>query len=260
MIAPPTWSKVCALAGDFDYNVLTQCEHRPWPLPSGPWLMTQTWTELAFVHWPLAPSVLRPLIPARLELDLFDGQAWLGLVPFQMSNVAPRGTPALPVLSAFPELNLRTYVRVGDRPGVFFFSLDAARLAAVVTARALFRLPYFWASMRVSVTGDVVHYTSRRRRGEASFDATYEPAGPAFSPEAGTLEYFLTERYCLYTMWRDVPVRVDIHHPRWSLRPGQASVRVNTLAEAAGIALGRQPPLLHLADRQDVVAWRPLRV
>ena len=110
----------------FDYGILNQTAHRPWPMPTSPWVMTQTWHDLLFAHWPVDGVRLRALVPAEFPLDLYDGQAWLGIVPFRMANVGPRGVPSLPGVSAFPELNVRTYVRVADRPGVYFFSLDAA--------------------------------------------------------------------------------------------------------------------------------------
>lgn len=246
------------MPGDFDYRVLSQTAHRPWPMPAGPWLMTQTWHDLLFAHWRVPPEQLRPAVPAAFELDAFDGSHWVGVVPFRMSNVAPRGLPALPGLSAFPELNVRTYVRVGDRPGVYFFSLDAGSAVAVLGARALLSLPYFTADMEVGATGDGVRYRSRRRREAAAFEAGYGPAGPAHAPAAGTLEHFLTERYCLYHVGRlGRPYRLDIHHPPWRLQPASASITVNTMAKAAGIALPETPPLLHFARRQDVVAWGP---
>jgi len=126
---------------------LAETAHRPWPLPARPWLMGQTWYSLLFAHWAVTPEALRPLIPQPLELDLRDGQAWLGVTPFVVGGLRLRGTPPLPWLSRFPELNVRTYVDYGSHPGIYFFSLDAARLAAVAAARRAYRLPYFHAAM-----------------------------------------------------------------------------------------------------------------
>ena len=242
---------------------LDRTAHRPWPLPERPWVMTQSWHDLLFAHWRVDERLLRPLIPAAFDIDRFDGSAWLGVVPFTMSHVAARGTPALPWLSAFPELNVRTYVSPRDgKRGVFFFSLDAARLPAVLAARAMLRLPYFHASMEVTRRGDGVHYASRRRRGRASFAATYEPIGPAVTPARGTLEFFLAERYCLYHL--DLlgrPARLEIHHAPWPLQPARAEIVENTMAEPLGVPL-EGAPLLHFAQRLDVVTWwsRPLRI
>ena len=130
---------------DFDRTIVTRAAHRPWPMPETAWLMTQTWHWLLFAHWRVDATQLRPMIAAPFELDLFDGEAWLGVVPFYMTNVAFRGTPSLPWISSFPELNVRTYVRIGDRPGIYFLSLDAGRRLAVAAARTLFNLPYYAA-------------------------------------------------------------------------------------------------------------------
>lgn len=247
---------------DFDTSILGQTDHRPWPMPGGPWLMTQTWHDLLFAHWPVAPVQLRPLVPARFELDLFGGEAWIGIVPFHMTNVAPRGVPSLPWVSEFPELNVRTYVRVDDRPGIYFFSLDAGSALAVRTARALLNLPYHTASMRVAPAASGVAYRSvRAGTPAAEFRATYGPAGAAFVAVEGSLEHFLTERYCLYNVGRRAaPYRLDIHHPPWPLQPATASIERNTMGEANGVSLRDTPPLLHFSRRQDMVAWGPARL
>jgi uncharacterized protein YqjF (DUF2071 family) len=243
---------------DFDRSILDQTAHRPWQMPERPWVMTQTWHHLLFAHWAIDPIQLRRRIPAALELDLFDGRAWIGIVPFYMTNVAPRAVPSLPWLSEFAELNVRTYVRVGHRPGVFFFSLDAASVVAVRAARSLFNLPYHVARMTVSAKDHAIDYWSeRKQQSSAVFRASYEPAGPAFIPAEGSLEYFLTERYCLYHHTRaGVPYRLDIHHPPWRLQSARADILENTMATVSGLALeGR--PLLHFAPRQDMIGWMP---
>src|SRR4029434_453282 len=131
-------------------QALRSTSHRPWPLPRGPWIMAQTWHDLLFAHWPIPPEIMRALVPPQLTLDLFDGQCWLGIVPFWMSGVRGRGLPAIPGLSRFPELNVRTYVTLGKKPGVYFFSLDAANIPAVCAARTFYHLPYFYASMKTA--------------------------------------------------------------------------------------------------------------
>ena len=151
-----------AISGDFDYSLVDLTAHRPWPMPRKPWVMTQSWHDLLFAHWRVDVSELRRAVPAAFELDLFDHEAWLGIVPFHMTNVGLRATPTVPWISAFPELNVRTYVRVADRPGVYFFSLDAARRLAVAAARALLNLPYFTADMRLERRGDGLDYRSAR--------------------------------------------------------------------------------------------------
>jgi uncharacterized protein YqjF (DUF2071 family) len=222
--------------------------------------MTQSWHDLLFAHWRVDERLLRPLIPAVFDIDRFDGSAWLGVVPFTMTNVSARGVPPVPWLSAFPEINVRTYVSPRDgKRGVFFFSLDAGRLLAVLGARAMFRLPYFAASMRVTHGGEAVQYESRRRGGPA-FVARYEPAGPVFTAARGSLEAFLTERYCLYHVDPfGRPSRLEIHHDPWPLQPAQAEIRKNTMADPLGVHL-EGAPLLHFAKRLDVVAWWPRRL
>jgi len=223
--------------------------------------MRQAWHDLLFAHWPIDPAALRALIPGGLTLDLFDGRAWIGVVPFHMTGVTVRGVPALPWLSAFPEINVRTYVTAGRKPGVWFFSLDAARAVAVGAARTLLNLPYFTAWMHVLVMQDAVDYESRRkyaRDGQAEFSAQYGPVGSPFKPLPESLEYFLTERYCLYGLTRGRRLfRLDIHHPPWELRQAEAVIRRNTMAEAAGIHLPAAAPVLHFARRQDMVGWPP---
>jgi uncharacterized protein len=228
-------------------------------MPDRPWAMMQTWHDLLFAHWPLNSQEVRHLVPPEFDLDLFDGDAWIGVVPFHMTNVSPRGIPSLPWVSEFPELNVRTYVRVADKPGVYFFSLDAGSTLAVKAARALLNLPYYAASMSVTPEGGAVSYESRRSEGRpAEFIATYEPAGPPFRSMPGSLEYFLSERYCLYHVGRDgAPYRLEIHHPPWGLQPAAAEFFRNTMAGASGLALPARAPLLHFAKRQDMVAWAP---
>jgi len=143
--------------------------------------MAMQWHDLLFMHWPVPPAVLRPLIPPALALETFDGAAWLGVTPFRMAGTRPRLVPPLPWLSAFPELNVRTYVTAEGKPGVWFFSLDAANPLAVRGARALFHLPYYDAAMEVEKDGHGVRYTSTRtHRGtlSATFTGGYRPCGP----------------------------------------------------------------------------------
>src|SRR5204862_1015570 len=189
------------MQNDFNHAILNETAHRPWPVPRSPWLMTQTWHDLLFAHWPIDPAHLRSRVPDALDLDLHGGQAWIGIVPFHMTNVAPRGVPSLPWVSAFPELNVRTYVTAGGRAGVYFFSLDAGRAIAVRAARVLLNLPYHRACMRVQATNDEVRFRSRRTVDTAAeLEVTYAPAGARFEAAPQSLEYFLTERYCLYNV------------------------------------------------------------
>src|SRR5260370_16049938 len=221
--------------------VLQEVALRPWPLPSGPWVMAQSWHDLLFAHWPVDAAVLRPLLPPQLQIDIFEGHAWLAVVPFRMTGVRLRVTPPVPWLSAFPELNVRTYVTCGGKPGVWFFSLDAGNSLDVAIARAWFHLPYFRARMSWADREGWIQYESQRtHRGAppAALKVQYRPVGKAFSSQSGTLEHFLTERYCLYTAEeRTQIIRAEIHHPPWPLQAAEAELKVNGMAEGAGVTL-----------------------
>lgn len=237
---------------------LAETAHRPWPLPRRPWLMGQTWYDLLFAHWEVAPEALRPLVPDPLELDLRDGRAWLGITPFVVGGLRLRGVPPLPWLSRFPELNVRTYVDFDGRPGIYFFSLDAARRAGVAAARRTYRLPYFHAEMTVRRQGSTVHYDSRRIDSSgppARLRARYAPSGARLPIAEGPLERWLSERYCLYVVdGKGHPLRGEIHHAPWPLQPASGTIETNTMAQPLRIEL-TPDPLLHYSRRQDVVIW-----
>ena len=247
---------------DFPTDIVDDVSHRPWPLPAQRWIMKQSWHDLLFAHWPVTVDAMRARVPPGLEIDTFDGAAWLGVIPFHMTNVAPRAVPALPWVSAFPELNVRTYVTCEGKAGVYFFSLDAANPLAVAVARAMFHLPYYPADMDVAAQGSRIDYKSRRTRGNrAEFSARYGPCGPVFNAVPATLEYFLTERYCLYSVDDARRLRrLEIHHPPWLLQAAEAQIQENTMTDASGIGLPATAPLLHFARRQDTVAWPPVKI
>jgi uncharacterized protein YqjF (DUF2071 family) len=220
--------------------------------------MEQTWNDLLFAHWPIAPEVLRPLVPQPLALDTFDGQCWVAVAPFHMTGVRARFTPAVPGISAFPELNVRTYVTFSGKPGVYFFSLDAASRLAVWAARMSYRLPYYFASMEVREAGGFFHYRSLRADGKALLRARYLPVKAVELRVPGTLEHWLTERYCLYTVARSSVFRAEIHHEPWPLQDAEVEIEENTMASAARITLPNVPPLLHFAKKLQVLIW-PLK-
>jgi uncharacterized protein YqjF (DUF2071 family) len=234
--------------------------HRPWPLPARQWSMTMRWHDLLFIHWPLDPGILRPLIPPFLELDVYDAKAWLGVVPFRMTGVRPRFAPPLPCFSSFAEINVRTYVTAAGKRGVWFFSLDAANRPAVWAARRFFHLPYYFARISSEhVDGRIVYQSARKCaiRSDAQFVVTYSPTGEAYRTTPGSIDHWLTERYCLYaTDQEGCLYRGEIHHDPWPLQPAAAEIRVNTMAAPLGIELPDVNPLLHFAHRLDVVAWK----
>ena len=227
--------------------------------------MGMTWEDLLFEHWRVPAELLRPLVPAGLDLETREGSAWLAVVPFRMRNVRLRGTPALPWLGAFPELNVRTYVRHrGERPGVWFFSLDADQPLAVAVARRIFHLGYRWAEMRCEGDGGAVVYRSRRREapeGEAEWRGRYAPTGAAVAAPPGSLADFLTARYCLYAAdARGRLYRGEIDHEPWRLEEATAEVEVDTMTRPLGFELPAGEPLRWFARRLDVVAWPVERI
>ena len=231
--------------------------HRPWPPPDEPWVIAQTWDDLLFAHWRFRAEEIAHLVPQGLEVDQFDGSAWLGITPFVLTGFRFRGTVPLPGLSTFPELNVRTYVTAEDKPGIWFFSLDAASRLAVEGARRAYKLPYFHARMSVQRRGERVEYSSERADASGRrFAAVYGPAGASFRVEPGSLEWFLAERYCLYAVDHERLHRAEIHHPLWALQEAEADLRANTMPPPQ-LTL-EAPPLCHFARRQDVLIW-PLR-
>jgi uncharacterized protein len=237
-------------------------EHRPWPAPEQPWTMWQVWHDLLFAHWPIDPDALRRTLPDGIEPDLWEGRAWISVVPFRMSGIRLRAQPfAAPWVGAFPELNVRTYVTGpgGAKPGVFFYSLDAGNPVGVALGRRWYNLPYFYARMKIREVGGWFEYDSWRVHPgapRARFRARYRPTGLGYRAEPGSLETWLTERYALYTTdRRGRPLRGDIHHIPWPLQAAEGELHFRALVTQHGIALPDMPPVLQFAKRLDVVAW-----
>jgi uncharacterized protein YqjF (DUF2071 family) len=228
--------------------------------------MTQQWVDLLFAHWPIPAESMRALLPSQLTLDTWDGMAWLSIVPFRMQGVRPRWLPAVPWLSKFPEINVRTYVKVRDRgvekTGVVFFSLDATNPVAVSLARSGYKLPYYTAQGSLEERGGTYTYRSRRTHRQApaaEFIGSYRPTGDISPSTAGTFDAWLTERYALYTLGSRGQVLIgEIHHLPWPLQPATAEIEVNTLAQAGKLSLPKLPPVLQFARHLDVFIW-PLR-
>jgi uncharacterized protein YqjF (DUF2071 family) len=223
------------------------------------------WHDLLFMHWAVDAARLEALLPDGLEIDRYEDRAYIGVIPFGMRRVRSRYLPALPWLSRFPELNVRTYVKAGDTSGVWFFSLEAANPVAVRTARSRFHLPYFDArmSMRSHSSGWIAYRSERRHRGAppAQFEGRYRPTADVSCPEVGSLEAFLTGRYRLFAADPDGRLyRGEIDHGPWPLQPAEAEIEVNTMLEPLGMSIPDAPPLLHFARELDVVAWKLVAV
>lgn len=217
------------------------------------------WRDGLFLHWPVDPDVVAETLPDRLSVATHRGDAYLGVVPFVMSDVRPRGVP---VGLSFPELNLRTYVDGPNGPGVYFYSLDASDPLGVTVARRLFALPYYRADATVRREGSRVHFRSRRTHAgasSASFDVTYEPDGEAFVPDPGSRAAFLLENYRFYAEGRRLYCGAIDHEP-WRLRDATVTVRRNTLFAANDFDHPDGEPIVHYADPIDVTADRIRRV
>lgn len=236
------------------HSAFTRIDHRPWPAPAREWTWRQSWRELLFAHWPVRASDLKHLVPPGLSVQEFEGTSWIGVVPFRMTGVMRRPWPDLPWVSAFPELNVRLYVEKDGKPGVWFLSLDATNPLAVWAARRFFYLPYYRAQMSLALAPDGIHYQSQRT--SARFTATYRPTSDAYTATPGSLEHWLTERYCLYALGPDGALRRnEVHHAPWPLQRAEAQIAENTMVESHGLQVRGPAPLLHYASQLDVVVW-----
>jgi uncharacterized protein YqjF (DUF2071 family) len=215
--------------------------------------MFQAWRAISFVHWPYEPAVLQARLPDGLALDTFDGVGWVGLTPFELAGLRPPFLPAVPGLSRFPEMNLRTYVRGPAGPGIWFFSLDAASLPAVIGARLWYGLPYYWARMTLRRVGAVIEYTSTRAGGRAAIAVAI---GPPLT-DAGPRARFLTERYRLYAAYRGRLVTAQVEHEPWPLHRGTLVCIAETVRRAAGLADQAAPMLVHYSPGVHARIGRP---
>ncbi|CAN5389306.1 DUF2071 domain-containing protein [soil metagenome] len=215
--------------------------------------MRQRWYDLLFAHWPVPAAVLQRYVPDSLKVQEYDGTSWLGVVPFRMEGIAPRGLPSLPWLSAFPELNVRIYVERDGKPGVWFLSLDATNPLAIWAAKRFFHLPYRRSAIDITKRDDGLHY--RSTRGSEVFEANYRPVSEVFNATPGSLEAFLAERYCLYAQSkRGALYRGEVHHAPWPLQRAEGSVHATALLGGHGLTVEGKP-LMHFSKGVDVVVW-----
>lgn len=248
--------------------------------------MQQWWGKLLFMHSAIEPELLRPLIPSQLSIDTFEGQAWIGVVPFTMWGIRASFLPPIPGTSAFHELNVRTYVHYEGVPGVWFFSLDAANSLAVWGARRFYSLPYFNATMSLNQKGNTIDYSSVRRDNRsyaqffaadaegfsadlasrqfqnlppARFEASWQIGEPLPQVKPNSLEFFLTERYCLYSYHQRRLFRSRIFHEPWALRSASLDSSQSTMIESLGMAQPGGEPLLLYAESIAVDIW-PLKL
>jgi uncharacterized protein len=236
--------------------------HRQWPLPNLPWTMKQTWKDLMFVHYPVKSEILQKLVPDVLPLDTFNGVGWVGIVPFHMTGVRLRGVPAMPGTSQFPQVNVRTYITLDDKPGVFFLSLDAANWLAAKIAKTFYHIPYNYADVKVQQNGTFMDFESRRRAADSvKLVCSYYPVSEPYHAEKGSFDEWMAERYCFYTVnKKGVPLRCDILHQPWLLQRAEAEFSENTLLSEQGMQVENDQPILHFSKRMEVRAWPLIQV
>ena len=242
-------------------EVLWSDSHRLWPLPHLPWTMKQTWNDLLFAHYPVKLEVLQTLVPGALPLDSFNGMGWVGVVPFHITDIRLRGLPPIPGTNRFPELNVRTYVTLDGKPGVYFFSLDAANWLAVNVAKLFYHLPYKDADMMVKHNGPIINYESRRRSNDgATLVCSYRPISEPYHAAKRSFDEWMAERYCLYTLNnKGVPLRCDILHQPWLLQHAEAEFSQNTMLSKQGIQVENDQPILHFSKKIEVRMWPLVR-
>jgi uncharacterized protein YqjF (DUF2071 family) len=238
------------------HSALSQLDHRPWPLLERAWTWRQSWRDLLFAHWPVSAAILQPLVPNTLRVQEFEGTSFVGLVPFRMTGVMRRPWPDMPWVSAFPELNVRIYVEHGGKPGVWFLSLDATNPLAVWAARRFFHLPYHRARMALREDSQTETIDYESERGRARLRARYRPTSGVYATKPGTLEHWLTERYCLYALAPDGSLwRNEVHHAPWPLQRATAEIFENGYFAVHDLDVRGPPLLLHFARALDVVVW-----
>jgi uncharacterized protein YqjF (DUF2071 family) len=221
-------------------------------------IMHQNWGKLLFMHWRIDEQLLRPLIPSQLEIDTYDGSAWIGIVPFTMWDIRPFPPylPPVPGLSAFHEINVRTYVHKDGVPGVWFFSLDANSAAGVFGARTFYFLPYYKAEIEIEEKDGLINYSSRRTEDPpADFRATWRIAEPLPPSKPDSIDFFVTERYCLYSERHGNIYRSSIHHHPWPLHDAKLLSCDSTMIESQGLPAPEGEPLLHYCEELSVEIW-----
>ena len=242
------------------YFELNETKHRPIPFPKGPWLLTQVWNDMLFLHYQYDPSLIRPYVPIDFELDLFEDKAWVSIIPFKVTKMRPRGLPHIPFLHTYLELNVRTYVKYKGIPGIYFFSLDADKSLAVMGAQVGLGLPYKKAQMTFLQEDDQFYFRSKRNGAGSNyqFDVHYERQKILYEPLPDSLDYWLLERYCMYSILGDLVIRGDIHHDQWKVGMVHAEETVNTmLSSLQDGALHYSSSHMHYSRRKRFLFYPP---
>ena len=237
-------------------GALREDDHLPFPVPSRSFAISQEWRDLTFMHWKVDPKRLEQHLPDGLEIDFFDGEAYVGVIPFMMRNVHPKGLVPVPGISTFAEFNVRTYVVKDGQHGVFFLTLDAKSLVTCLYANRAYGLAYRYAKARVKRHGDALTWTSRRSSDGAELIGSSMPSGPPQSAATGSLEHFLFERYCLYTEHNGCLRRGYVHHQPWRFQQAEVSLKTNSLLESYDLGLDvLSPDVVHSSDGLTVKTW-----
>lgn len=220
-----------------------------------PWIMKQTWNDVLFAHYPVSRKVLERLVPSQLTLDTFYKTGWVSIVPYLTSSMHLRGLPAVPGMATFPGFNVRTYVTLNGKPGVYFFSLTAANYLAAYFAKTFFRLPYSYMNMNYKKAKDLIVFESENKS-NVQLLCNYKSISKPSLADEGSLEEWLVERYCLYTVSKKgIPLRADILHEPWLLEKAEAEFHQNTLLSNMAIVPDSEKPILHYAEKAVVRIW-----
>jgi uncharacterized protein len=236
-------------------KIMAKTDHRISPMPEGPWLMSQRWDHLLFLHYPVSKEFLRINVPEQLELDTFDGNAWITIIPFEVYGMHLRYGPKIPYLHRYRELNVRTYVRRNGIHGIYFFSLDADKLLAVYGGR-MATLPYYHAKIKMnSKEGSFSFSSMRRNHCQVQFSANYRPSSELFRPAVNSLSFWLLERYYLWTLKENKLFHLGIHHTPWEVSVPKVEIERNSLVPFLANHDLTTPAIVHYARSKRVLFW-----
>lgn len=233
--------------------------HRSYPLPSKNWIMRQNWNNLLFLHWPISPKKLQPFIPSPLQIDVFERNAWIGIIFFCIDGIYPRGFSFKSLTPKFAELNVRTYVRLNGKPGVYFLSLDVSDWASYTIAKRWYRLPYHPAITSLHKEEQSYHCECIRKgltNKPITFKGKYKPISEVFFPHVGTLDHWLTERYCLFSTNNGIDIYCgEIHHHPWQLQLAEVEISENTMFSPFQWDFSDVKPISHYSEGMDTLFW-----
>lgn len=236
-------------------SVFNLISHRPYPLPKLPWLMTQTWTDVVFVHWPVEASSIRSSVPDGIEIDIYGGQAWISVVFFSLKEAGLIITPRFSIKEKVHEMNVRTYVKRNGKQGVYFFSLDTNSLLNTVGPRLAYFLPYFWADLKKERNNESLTIKAARKSSHRKYKCSLSTCGQTYTAEKGSLDEWLTERYCLFNRIGGRYLRTDIHHKKWRLMQAEGRAAENSFLQPELEGAAAETPIFHYSKSQTAFIW-----